>query len=471
MSMYLDHFGLHSAPFNITPDPDFFFAGGRRGEILEALIYAVLNGDGIVKVTGEVGSGKTMLCRMLESQLPDHVDILYLMNPTLDSTGVVFALAGELGLPTDGRRGDEVMRSLQAELISRHAAGRQVVLLIEEAQAMSLATLEEIRLITNLETARHKLLQVVMFGQPELDTNLNVPSMRQTRERITNSFRVPPLERAGLPDYLLCRLRAAGLRGALPFSTGALDRLHRASRGIVRRASILADKSMLAAYSDSAVLVETRHVAAAIADSEFAHTSHGRWWRWWPVGVALTGVGAAFGWLVLLPATAHHAGVVKTVPHAAAPAVAQVVKAPPVAAVAVVAPQAPAVVVPAAEEVRKEAAQPAQPAPEKSPLERDADWLAQQPHEQFCLQVALIAGANPADALAALHRLGTVVGSDELHVYAVHNATRSHFGIIYGSFASREQAQAELARLATRTGLNPQLRTVGGILREQGASP
>src|SRR5471032_590069 len=193
VAMYLSHFGLQESPFGITPNPAFFYAGNTRGEILQALLYVVAHGEGIIKVTGEVGSGKTMLCRMLEEQLPAHIEVIYLVNPSLSPLEALFAIASELGIEPGGRRGDEVLRLLHADLIAKHSAGRQVVLLVEEAQAMPLDTLEAIRLLTNLETARSKLLQIVLFGQPELDQNLDLANMRQLKERITHSFLVPPL--------------------------------------------------------------------------------------------------------------------------------------------------------------------------------------------------------------------------------------------------------------------------------------
>lgn len=267
--MYHNHFGLNRAPFNITPDPGFFFKGNKRSDILDALIYAVKNGDGIVKVTGEVGSGKTMLCRMLVSRLPEHVEVIYLVNPTLSREQIIYTIASELGLQVNGQRVDEVLRNLYTELIDKHKDGKQVVLLVEEAQAMSLETLEEIRLISNLETAQHKLLQIVLFGQPELDEHLNLTRMRQLKERITNSFTVPPLTKENIPLYLMFRMRAAGYRGPDMFSAGAVKLIGQASKGILRRISILADKSLLAAYAENAYEVKPNHVKLAIADCGF----------------------------------------------------------------------------------------------------------------------------------------------------------------------------------------------------------
>ena len=167
--MYFDHFGLSEAPFRITPHTDFFFAGANRGATLDALLYAITHDEGIVKVSGEVGSGKTMLCRVLMERLPPHVEIIYLANPSLSKDEILIAISDELKLNPDSERGTRILRSIQDALIERYAAGRRVVVLIDEAHAMPRETLEEIRLLSNLEANRNKLLQIVLFGQPELD--------------------------------------------------------------------------------------------------------------------------------------------------------------------------------------------------------------------------------------------------------------------------------------------------------------
>jgi len=169
--MYLDHFGLKEPPFRITPDTDFFFQGANRGATLEALLYAITHDEGIVKVSGEVGSGKTMLCRVLMERLPATVETIYLANPSLSRDEILFAIGDELKLPLE--KGPRILRALQEHLIRLFGEGRRVVVLIDEAHAMPDETLEEIRLLSNLESNRHKLLQIVLFGQSELDEHLD----------------------------------------------------------------------------------------------------------------------------------------------------------------------------------------------------------------------------------------------------------------------------------------------------------
>ncbi|HNG39567.1 MAG TPA: AAA family ATPase, partial [Accumulibacter sp.] len=193
--MYLEHFGLNEAPFRITPHTDFFFDGAKRGATLDALIYAITHDEGIVKVSGEVGSGKTMLCRMLLEKLPPNVETVYLANPMLSRDEILRTLAEELRIPLDEVPSHQLLRTLQERLLEIYGAGRQVVVLIDEAHAMPPEALEEIRLLSNLESNRHKLLQIVLFGQPELDARLAESAMRQLNDRITHHFVLEPLPR------------------------------------------------------------------------------------------------------------------------------------------------------------------------------------------------------------------------------------------------------------------------------------
>ena len=268
--MYYPHFGLKEPPFKITPNTDFFFSGGNRGAVLDALVYAITNGEGIIKVVGEVGSGKTMLCRMLQTILPEKVESIYLANPSVAPEDVLHAIAFELQLklPKNADR-LKVMQQLQAHLLSRYAEGRQVVIFVEEAQGMPLATLEEIRLLSNLETKQDKLLQIVLFGQPELDVNLSETHIRQLRERITHSFHLEPLKTKDISEYLILRLRTAGYHGPHLFTDAAVKKLSVSAEGLVRRVNILADKSLLAAFAENVYQVTPKHVKAAIQDSEF----------------------------------------------------------------------------------------------------------------------------------------------------------------------------------------------------------
>jgi len=276
--MYERHFGLAKPPFRITPDPEFFFPGGNRGAVLEALIYAISRGEGIVKVVGEVGSGKTMLCRMLERELPQRVTIIYLANPRLSAAEILHAIAFELKIAMAADRPRlEIMHALQAFLLERHAEGGRVVMFVEEAQAMPIEALEEIRMLSNLETSEEKLLQIVLFGQPEFDVMLARHDIRQLRDRITHGFALTPFDRGDIRDYLDKRVRASGYRGDGLFSVAAVRSIERYSGGLLRRINILADKALLAAFAANVARVEAAHVKRAAQDSGF--DSQPRRWR------------------------------------------------------------------------------------------------------------------------------------------------------------------------------------------------
>lgn len=296
--MYYEHFGLRRAPFGITPDTQLFYAGGKRGDVLDALVYAITHGEGIVKVVGEVGSGKTMLCRMLQTRLPPTVEVVYLSNPRIDPGDVIFAIAAELHLPLPSSAPRlQVQHALQELLLARHAENRRVVVFVEEAQGMPLDTLEEIRLLTNLETEREKLLQIVLFGQPELDVHLADPRIRQLRERITHSFNLGPLTGSVIADYVGHRLRAAGHPTGDVFERGALGLLVRISRGLMRRVNVMADKALLAAFADGQRRVTYRHMLAALLDSEYGTPVKSP--RLWIAAAALAAIAAIIAWSVL----------------------------------------------------------------------------------------------------------------------------------------------------------------------------
>ncbi len=270
--MYYAHFGLTQPPFKITPNTEFFFPGGNRGAILDALLYAISHGEGIIKVSGEVGSGKTMLCRMLETCLPQQIESVYLANPSVSPDDILHAIAFELQLPiVDNEPRIKLMQELHNYLLERHMQKRQVVVFVEESQSMPLATLEEIRLLSNLETGSHKLLQIVLFGQPELDEILRQQQIRQLRERITYSFSLKPLNAQEIKEYLMFRMRAAGYRGPDLFSPVVVHMITKASEGLTRRVNLLADKALLAAFADNTHTIKPKHIKAAIQDSEFSN--------------------------------------------------------------------------------------------------------------------------------------------------------------------------------------------------------
>jgi MSHA biogenesis protein MshM len=268
--MYLEHFGLNEQPFKITPVTEFFFSGANRKEILEALIYSISEVEGIIKVSGEVGSGKTMLCRMLLEQLPKHIEPIYLANPSLSREEMLYAIADALNLNMniEHERIGVMMQSIQNKLEAKARDGKRVVVLVDEAHAMPIDTLEELRLLYNLQVGSFKLLQIVLFGQPELNSKLDQPNMRQLKDRIVHNFNMQPLSRDILENYLMFRMRKAGYHGPNIFSPGAIKLIADASVGLMRRANVLADKALLAAFVEDTHSIETKHVQAAMRDSE-----------------------------------------------------------------------------------------------------------------------------------------------------------------------------------------------------------
>ena len=274
---YLKHFGLRELPFGITPDTSYFFACRSIQEALNTLLVAVANGEGFIKITGEVGTGKTLLCRKFLSTLSPSWVSAYIPNPNLEPRGLVLALADELGVPGESTGPHRLEKELMQRLLDIARQGKRVVLCMDETQAMPLATLETVRLLTNLETEKRKLMQVVLFGQPELDRNLSSESVRQLRQRITFQYRLKALARKEVADYVAHRLTIAGYSGEALFTNGALTELHAASRGVPRLINILAHKTLLMVYGQGGRQAERRHVRCAVEDTPSATP---RWW-WW----------------------------------------------------------------------------------------------------------------------------------------------------------------------------------------------
>ncbi|HEV7915399.1 MAG TPA: AAA family ATPase [Albitalea sp.] len=279
--MYLAHFGLSELPFGLTPDTAFAFGTRSHQEALNTLLVAADSGEGFIKITGEVGTGKTLLCRRFLATLPAECLSCYLPNPNHTPRTLLFTLAEELGhtLPATS---DEfvLLKRINDTLLHLAAEGRRVVVCVDEAQALRLASLETLRLLSNLETEKRKLLQLVLFGQPELDARLAQPNLRQLRQRIAFHYRLGTLSGDELRLYLDHRLRVAGHRGAEVFSRGAVAALQRASGGTPRLVNILAHKALLAVYGAGGVQVERRHVRDAVRDTDGPVATGFGGWRW-----------------------------------------------------------------------------------------------------------------------------------------------------------------------------------------------
>ena len=274
--MYLKHFGLAELPFRITPDTSFAYSVQYHQEALNTLLLALNEGEGFVKISGEVGTGKTLLCRRLLQTLDDSWVTAYLPNPNLDAATLFLALAEELRLDDiAGLDPFHLVRRINLALLDHARERRRVVFCIDEAQAMPIETLEALRLLSNLETEKRKLLQIVLFGQPELDDKLHRPEVRQLLQRIAFHYRLGGLKKNEIGNYVAHRLRVAGYRGEGLFSPAALRGLYRASGGVPRLVNILAHKALMAVYGEGRQLVRLRHVRLARRDTEGAR--HAGW--------------------------------------------------------------------------------------------------------------------------------------------------------------------------------------------------
>jgi len=273
--MYQEYFGLTEAPFSITPDTSYFYSHGHYSEALNTLLVALRAGEGFIKVTGEVGTGKTLLCRKLLNTIEERFVTAYIPNPMLTPYGLQSAVADELGLDMSRHYGHhQLLKMITDRLLELTTEGKNIVLCIDEAQAMPVETMEALRLLTNLETEKQKLLQVILFGQPELDHALNEKNVRQLKQRITFSYQLKPIDREGMELYLTHRLGVAGYKGRNLFEIKAMTRLFKASRGIPRLINILSHKSMMSAYGQGTKYVGEENMCAAIKDTEDAQLRH-----------------------------------------------------------------------------------------------------------------------------------------------------------------------------------------------------
>lgn len=276
--MYGTHFGLRELPFTITPDTSFFFAHASHQEALNMLLVAARGGEGFIKVIGEVGTGKTLLCRKFLGALEQSGFVTaYIPNPYVGPMTLLLAVADELGIEYPERLNQhDLLKLLTNFLLEAHADERRVVLCLDEAQAMPIETLEALRLLTNLETERRKLMQVVLFGQPELNAKLRNPSIRQLKQRISFSCGLMPLSLPDVEYYIAHRLSIAGYSGPRLFSDTAVKRVYKASRGVPRLVNILSHKALMVAFGEGASDVDARHVRMAVRDTE---SVHGAWFQ------------------------------------------------------------------------------------------------------------------------------------------------------------------------------------------------
>jgi MSHA biogenesis protein MshM len=295
--MYKAHFGLRELPFGLTPDTSYFFTSPHSQEALNTLLVAARNGEGFIKITGEVGTGKTLLCRKFMGTVGEGFVTAYIPNPSLEPRALILALADELEITlekdVDQHR---LLKAITHRLLGLAAQGKRVLLCLDEAQAIPLESLEALRLLTNLETQKRKLLQIVLFGQPELNRKLELDSIRQLAQRITFHYHLGPLGRDDLDFYLAHRLRVAGFTGARLFSGAAGGKLYRASGGIPRLVNIIAHKSLMLAFGQGKHQVERSHVIAAAADTL---PPRRRSWTWLAAASTLVVAAAGATWALI----------------------------------------------------------------------------------------------------------------------------------------------------------------------------
>jgi len=467
--MYLEHFGLERQPFKITPDTSMFYTGNKRGAALEALKYAILSGEGIIKVVGEVGSGKTMLCRMLEVELENNVEVVYIANPSLSPENILHVIAFELKLNITSESSKlEVMQALQQYLLDKHADNNQVVVFVEEAQSMPIETLEEIRLLSNLETNDYKLLQMVLFGQPELDNKLRLPSIRQLKERITHNFYLDPFPAADVYSYLNFRMRAVGYRGPDLFTPKAANNIERKSNGLTRRINILADKALLAAFSDGGHDINAKHINLAAKDSDF-----GQQRNWQPLVKSATALAIVITsiWIgTLLPSLFDNKHIKNSAIEIST------------------SDESPLIVNDITNNTPKQPTNTTSLAPAQQAelttntissnlnsatssnsllqqrLQQTRQWISGATNEHFTIQLILLDVWAENEVTSYLEKASQLLDTQSLFIYQASIRGRMVYSVLYSEYTQREQAIKQLQKLSPwlrQSG--PYLRTIKGI--------
>ncbi|NQZ21656.1 MAG: AAA family ATPase [Colwellia sp.] len=294
--MYLYHFGLTELPFTLTPNTVFYVGLEPHNEALAVLLTALKTGEGFIKVVGEVGTGKTLLCRKLLNEIPEHFVTAYIPNPYLKPDELRRAVAVELGVKQAQRISVQLLtQRIQQRLLELHSEGHSVVLILDEAQALPEESLEALRLFTNLETETRKLLQVVLFAQPELDTRLATTKFRQLKQRITFSYRLRPMTTLEVQHYIQHRLQVAGYKGAALFSRALTKKVAKVSQGIPRLVNVLCHKMLMLSYGQGQYQLTNQHLSAAIKDTESTESSSSLKWY---ISIGVVGIAIVIGYLI-----------------------------------------------------------------------------------------------------------------------------------------------------------------------------
>lgn len=505
--MYLSHFGLSEQPFAHIPVTNFFYDGANRGATLDALIYVLTHGEGIegiIKVIGEAGSGKTTLCRLLMKRLPPQMKSIYLAKPDLSREELLHSVAGELKselavshIPHAATT--VAICDLKNALVEKYATGGQVILLVDEAHAITAETLEELRLLYDLESARHKLLQIVLFGQTELEGTLALPKMRQFKNRVTHHFAMQPFNANAVNDYLKLRMRAAGYRGPDIFSSEAVRLITMASGGLTQRINILADKSMLAASTVNTRDIDAHHVKAAIKESGIKRHPIWRNWSYFlsrriagtTAVLAVIALGA-LGWQALRSAQTPLAASVLMEMTTSAPVSAPVY--PPAAAIVVpsTAPasasvsksESPAPPEPVAGTIVSEQGKLAAATEQHSMVKLDIGGVKLAGHKlleqrveatkqimatmdksYYSIQLFVTDNIQPDRMERFLIRAQNLVNLSGLYMHPVNNEGQAHFRVTYGIYPTRDQANAAMDELPQKykTAFSPELYTLGEL--------
>jgi MSHA biogenesis protein MshM len=265
--MYEQYYGLSEKPFSLTPDTDFFYQSNTHQEALNVLLVAIKAGDGFIKVTGEVGTGKTLLCRKLLDALDKQFNTVYIPNPYMSCDALLNAVLTELGI-ADKIEDENYLAVINEYLIDSARLAKNTVIILDEAQSLPEESLEAIRLLSNLETEKKKLVQIVLFGQPELDEKLAKSTIRQLRQRIMHAYELKPLNQSSIRAYLQHRVRSSGYIGPELFDQGARKLLFKISQGVPRVINVLCNKALMLSYANGDFHVRKKHIEAAALDSK-----------------------------------------------------------------------------------------------------------------------------------------------------------------------------------------------------------